>query len=75
MDWTWTGHGLDMEYSQVLVEEALADLVQTHLRSDESCSHQLTLCCPLFTLPVVPPRPSSLIRNDLPSEPCTRVAK
>ncbi|KAM9519320.1 ferrochelatase, mitochondrial [Salvelinus alpinus] len=31
--------------------QALADLVQTHLKSNESCSRQLTLRCPLCTNP------------------------
>ncbi|MEQ2178890.1 hypothetical protein GOODEAATRI_018909, partial [Goodea atripinnis] len=46
-----TLHELDIEYAQVLAEEALADLVQSHLRSNESCSRQLTLRCPLCTNP------------------------
>ncbi|XP_071008057.1 ferrochelatase, mitochondrial isoform X2 [Oncorhynchus clarkii lewisi] len=61
-----TLHELDIEYSQCGVEnirraeslngnpiffQALADLVQTHLRSGESCSRQLTLRCPLCTNP------------------------
>ncbi|KAL0963242.1 hypothetical protein UPYG_G00351590 [Umbra pygmaea] len=31
--------------------QALADLVQSHLKSDESCSRQLTLRCPMCTNP------------------------
>uniref|UniRef100_A0A8C6WUV9 Ferrochelatase, mitochondrial n=1 Tax=Neogobius melanostomus TaxID=47308 RepID=A0A8C6WUV9_9GOBI len=57
-----TLHELDIEYSQVLAEEAssdlslvvpqaLADLVQSHLQSNEPCSRQLTLRCPLCTNP------------------------
>uniref|UniRef100_A0A668SB17 Ferrochelatase n=1 Tax=Oreochromis aureus TaxID=47969 RepID=A0A668SB17_OREAU len=46
-----TLHELDIEYRQVLGEEALADLVQSHLKSNEPCSRQLTLRCPLCTNP------------------------
>ncbi|TNN78891.1 Ferrochelatase, mitochondrial [Liparis tanakae] len=46
-----TLHELDIEYGQVLGEEALADLVQSHLKSNEPCSRQLTLRCPLCTNP------------------------
>uniref|UniRef100_A0A8C9S5R4 Ferrochelatase n=1 Tax=Scleropages formosus TaxID=113540 RepID=A0A8C9S5R4_SCLFO len=54
-----TLHELDIEYSQVLGEEvslsdgseALADLVHSHLRSNEPCSRQLTLRCPLCVNP------------------------
>ncbi|XP_046870766.1 ferrochelatase, mitochondrial isoform X2 [Hypomesus transpacificus] len=46
-----TLHELDIEYSQVLGEEALADLVRSHLKSDEPCSRQLTLRCPLCVNP------------------------
>ncbi|KAK7895745.1 hypothetical protein WMY93_021070 [Mugilogobius chulae] len=35
-----------------LFMKALADLVQTHLKSNEPCSRQLTLRCPLCTNPV-----------------------
>ncbi|CAL8280051.1 unnamed protein product [Merluccius merluccius] len=34
-----------------LFMKALADLVQSHLRSNEPCSRQLTLRCPLCTNP------------------------
>lgn len=32
--------------------QALADLVCSHLQSNEVCSRQLTLCCPLCVNPV-----------------------
>ncbi|XP_033367378.1 ferrochelatase, mitochondrial isoform X2 [Parus major] len=35
-----------------LFSKALADLVCSHLRSNEVCSRQLTLCCPLCVNPV-----------------------
>ncbi|MGH0164718.1 UNVERIFIED_CONTAM: hypothetical protein FKN15_047828 [Acipenser sinensis] len=47
-----TLHELDIEYSQVLGKEALADLVQRHLKSKEACSRQLPLRCPLCVNPV-----------------------
>ncbi|KAG7221196.1 hypothetical protein INR49_017483 [Caranx melampygus] len=61
-----TLHELDIEYGQCGVEnirraeslngnplfmKALADLVQSHLKSNEPCSRQLTLRCPLCTNP------------------------
>ncbi|NXN17751.1 HEMH protein, partial [Indicator maculatus] len=35
-----------------LFSKALADLVCSHLQSNEVCSRQLTLCCPLCVNPV-----------------------
>ncbi|XP_039319761.1 ferrochelatase, mitochondrial isoform X4 [Saimiri boliviensis] len=47
-----TLYELDIEYSQVLAKEALADLVHSHIQSNELCSKQLTLSCPLCVNPV-----------------------
>ncbi|POI26207.1 hypothetical protein CIB84_010043, partial [Bambusicola thoracicus] len=47
-----TLYELDIEYAQVLANEALADLVCSHIQSNEICSKQLTLCCPLCVNPV-----------------------
>uniref|UniRef100_A0A8C5LUH8 Ferrochelatase n=1 Tax=Leptobrachium leishanense TaxID=445787 RepID=A0A8C5LUH8_9ANUR len=47
-----TLYELDIEYSQVLAHEALADLVLTHMKSNEICSKQLTLRCPMCVNPV-----------------------
>ncbi|KAL7989121.1 hypothetical protein Chor_008040 [Crotalus horridus] len=46
-----TLYELDIEYAQVLANEALADLVCSHLKSNELCSKQLTLSCPLCVNP------------------------
>ncbi|NXU58651.1 HEMH protein, partial [Turnix velox] len=34
-----------------LFSKALAELVSSHLKSEEICSPQLTLCCPLCVNP------------------------
>nr|XP_020026105.1 ferrochelatase, mitochondrial isoform X3 [Castor canadensis] len=47
-----TLYELDIEYSQVLAKEALADLVHSHIQSNKLCSKQLTLSCPLCVNPV-----------------------
>lgn len=41
---------LSLRLSLAIIQ-ALADLVQTHLKSNEPCSRQLTLRCPLCVNP------------------------
>ncbi|KAF3848741.1 hypothetical protein F7725_015238 [Dissostichus mawsoni] len=75
-----TLHELDIEYGQCGVEnirraeslngnplfmQALADLVNSHLKSNMSCSRQLTLRCPMCT------NPTSRLVTFLSLSPCT----
>ncbi|KAG8504550.1 Ferrochelatase, mitochondrial [Galemys pyrenaicus] len=63
-----TLYELDIECSQVLANEALADLVHTHIQSNELCSKQLTLSCPLCVNPVCRETKSFFTTQQL--EPC-----